>query len=615
MTTSRANLRYAFLLAFGVWLFSLAAGFGLDAAMRLENQFLDWSLTSLAARAKPDPDIVLLDIDEPTLAAMAEEHGRYPWSRAVFGGLLEGLARQKPRAVVFDILFVEPHRDHADDDLYFIKAARALPNVYFPMVRLTTAEEKTNGLPLAELPVAEAMPAADPKARLAVLLPLPGLADTGRIGLINVAADKDGVVRRYPLYHETGGWRVPSLPSRVADDLGQALPPGDTLALVWHGPPQSYHSVPLHEVFSDLERRKPLRPRDEFKDKIVVIGASATGLHDLKLTPMGANFPGPEIIATALDNLKNGDQLTAAPVWSAPLLTALTLIVLAIAFALGMGVLRLGLLAGALTAGLAVAGWLSVVHGRMHLPVVIPIVFGGWFYYLLAALRAWLLEHRNRQRVTQLFSRFLDPRVVAGLVDGGGAEAALTGQRRTITVLFSDIRGFTTLSEQKTPAEIVEILNRYFSLQVEVVFRHGGTLDKYIGDAIMAFWGAPADQPDHATRALAAARDMEQELIRFKAELGSDVEHFDIGIGLNTGEAIVGFIGSPAHRQDYTVIGDSVNTASRIEGATRQCDARILVSAATREACGTAAEFKDRGMVHLKGKEEAVHLFEPVFGK
>jgi adenylate cyclase len=214
--------------------------------------------------------------------------------------------------------------------------------------------------------------------------------------------------------------------------------------------------------------------------------------------------------------------------------------------------------------------------------------------------------------VTQLFSRFLDPRVVTGLVEKGETDSTLTGQKREITVLFSDIRGFTTLSEQKTPQEIVDILNRYFSRQVEVIFRHGGTLDKYIGDAIMAFWGAPTEQPDHARRALAAAREMEQTLLAFRKEMGADGEHFDIGIGLNSGEAVVGFIGSPEHRQDYTVIGDTVNTASRIEGATKG-RARILVSEATRNAIGPDVTFKDHGFAKLKGKGEEVRLYEPLW--
>ena len=165
-------------------------------------------------------------------------------------------------------------------------------------------------------------------------------------------------------------------------------------------------------------------------------------------------------------------------------------------------------------------------------------------------------------------------------------------------------------AERKSAQEIVDLLNRYFNVQVEVIFRHQGTLDKYIGDAIMAFWGAPTDQPDHACRALACAREMEQALLRFKQEVGDDGVNFDIGIGLHCGEAVVGFIGSPEHRQDYTVIGDTVNTASRIEGATRG-RGRVLVSAAVRDACMATYTFADHGLVKLKGKEEPLRLYQP----
>lgn len=605
--------RIPYLLALGIWLTALAVGAWRGLGDRIEYPFLDWSLRQLAQRHPSDPDILVLDIDEPALEAMAPDYGRYPWARSVYGALIEGLARQKPAAIVFDILLVDPHKEHAQDDLYLIGVAQHTPNVFFSMVRLPGGvDADTKGFPLRNLKGIERGAAADAEARAALLLPLPGLAATGRIGAINVEADADAVIRRYPLYHDAYGWRIPSLPARVAKELGFTAPNVETLPLVWHGAARAYRTVSFHEVFADLERRQPQRPKNEFTDKIVIVGGSAAALFDLKLTPMGTNYPGPEVIATALDNLKNGERLIFAPTWSGPLLTALVLLALASAFALGMGILRLGALTLVLTAVLGFGGWASVVVGRYAVPLVMPIAFGGWFFYLLAALRAWLLERRDRQRVTQLFSRFLDPRVVADLVARGGTDAAMDGQKREITVLFSDIRGFTTLSEQKSPQEVVELLNRYFRLQVEVIFRHQGTLDKYIGDAIMAFWGAPTDQPDHARRALLAARDMEQALARFKRELGSAGKDFDIGIGLNTGEAVVGFIGSPEHRQDYTVIGDTVNTASRIEGATKG-RARILVSAATRAVVGTGFEFRDHGCLALKGKEEKVHLYEPAW--
>lgn len=614
MSIDLASRRLPFFLAAAVWLLSASLSLGLGLTERLEHILLDWNLRSLAERTAPDSRVVLLDIDEATLAAMTPAHGRYPWSRAVFGQLLERLAKQEPAAVIFDILFIEPHKDHLADDRYLIRMAQTLPNVYFASARLAAdpQEEQHTGLALRELRGLTPGPNAIPDARAAMLVPMPGIRDTGRYASINIMSDVDGVIRHYPLYIDVYGWRLPSMAARVTRDLGIALPDGDSFTLVWRGRGFSFETLSFHELFSDLGSKNPKRPPDEFTGRVVIVGSSATGLHDLKLTPMGVNYPGPEIIATAVDNLINGERIKEAPAWTGSLLTALFLAVLAVAFALGMGALRLGYLSTALTV-LAVSGaWATLVYARTAVPVVNAVLFGSWFYYLLMAVRAYLLERRDRQRVTALFSRFLDPRVVEGLVAHGSSGTALGGQKRAVTVLFSDIRGFTTLSERKTPQEIVDILNRYFSLQVEVIFRHQGTLDKYIGDAIMAFWGAPTEQPDHARRALAAARDMEQSLLDFKKELGKEGQNFDIGIGLNSGEAVVGFIGSPEHRQDYTVIGDTVNTASRIEGATKG-RARILVSDATRRAVGDLCQFHDHGEVKLKGKGEAVRLFEPVW--
>ena len=605
--------RIPYLLAITIWLAALAFSMT-ELGERIESPLLDWNLRQLAARSSPDPDIVILDIDEPTLAALAPEYGRYPWSRAVYGALIEGLTRQRPRAIVFDILLIDPHKEHAADDLYLIRAVHAAGNVFFPLVRLPGgAAADADGVFLAQVPGLERGARAEAQARAALLLPLPGLTATGRIGAINAEPEADGVVRRYPLLHPAGGWFIPSLPARVAQELGYALPAADTLGLLWHGPARSYRTLSLHEVLADFERRAPARPPDEFTGKVVIVGASAPGLADLKQTPMAPSYPGTEIIATALDNLKHAERLEFAPRWSGALLTALALAVLATASGAGLGLFGLGALTLGLSAGIGAGAFAGVVGWHYAVPVVVPIVFGGWIYYLLTALRAWLLERRDRQRVTQLFGRFLDPRVVAELVARRGAEIATGGERREITVLFSDIRGFTTLSEQRPAQEVVELLNRYFRLQVEVIFRHQGTLDKYIGDAIMAFWGAPTDQPDHARRALAAAQEMEQTLLRFQRELGPAGAEFEVGIGLCSGEAVVGFIGSPEHRQDYTVIGDAVNTAARIETATKD-RARVLVSETTRAAAGSEYRFRDHGRVALKGKEAKVHLYEPLFG-
>jgi adenylate cyclase len=599
-----------FVFALGLWLAAFAFGSWGELGARIEYPFLDWSLRQAAAQSPPDRDIVILDIDEPTLNAMAPEYGRYPWTRAVYGSLIEGLSRQKPAAIVFDILVVDPHKEHVQDDLYLIRAAQRTGNVFFPMARLPGND--ADGIALKSVPGVEPGPAAVNGARAALLLPLPGLAATGRTGTIDIRVAADGVIRDYPLYQDLYGWRVASLPARVAKTLSYPTPPESSLRLAWHGPARSYRTVSLHEVLFDLERRQPQRPHDEFSGKIVLIGASAPGLSDLKLTPMQPNFPGTEVIATALDNLKNGERIRSASRWTTLIFTAALLLLLATAFARSANLLHAGVGLLGVSVVVVFAATVLMAQRRYFFPVTAPLA-AAWLYYVALALRAWLLERNNRERVTQLFGRFLDPRVVTELVESGGTDATTVGQRRNITVLFSDIRGFTTLSERKTPQEVVTLLNRYFRLQVEVIFRHQGTLDKYIGDAIMAFWGAPTHQPDHARLALAAAREMEDVVLRFKQELGAAGENFDIGIGLNSGEAIVGFVGSPEHRQDYTVIGDAVNTASRIEGATKG-RARILVSAATRVAVGRGFRYRDHGRVALKGKEEKVHLHEPLWG-
>jgi adenylate cyclase len=244
----------------------------------------------------------------------------------------------------------------------------------------------------------------------------------------------------------------------------------------------------------------------------------------------------------------------------------------------------------------------------LWLPLFTPLLF-AWLYYVLAALYAYWQERAERKRSVEIFSRFLDSRVVDELIARGESALDLKSESREITVLFSDIRGFTTLSEKHTAEEIVDLLNNYFSRQVEVIFRHGGTMDKFIGDAVMAFWGAPVDDGEQARHAVEAALDMADALMAFKADLGKQDENFDVGIGIHTGLGVVGFIGSH-NRLDYTVIGDTVNLASRIEGKTKGV-ARILVSDDTRAQCAEAFDFTDHGFYKVKGRTQEVRLFEP----
>ncbi len=608
---TRRQIHPLAVLAAGLLLFAAAefGGLGLLAALGHGFDDLLFRLHLAAGGARPDPHIVVVDIDEPSLDRMAKSVGRYPWPRSVHAELAEGLLRRGARAVVFDLLITDPDLDHPDGDAYLAQVAKQHPQVFFPMVHLSGAPA---GSGLALAPVAGLLDltrtaAADPAARAAMLLPLPGIAAGGRLGLINFREDPDGVGRRYDLYQAVAGWRIPSLPARVARALGYAVPARPDILLNWRGPALSYRRVAYVDIYRDLERRRSQRPGDEFRNAIVLIGSTATGQHDLRATPVGPLFPAVEILATAIDNLKHGDWLRAVPKQTAPLLTLVLILGLYVAMRRGQSPLRLAGTLALLTVLLIGAAFLLLGAG-WQLSVFRPLLF-AWVFQAAAVYLAHREERMAREHSVQLFGRFLDPRVVNRLVDAADSDLGMRGESRTISVLFSDIRNFTSMSERSTPEAVLELLNDYFGRQVRVIFDHQGTIDKFIGDAIMAFWGAPVDDREQAVHAVAAALDMVDALLAFREGQSGPGAALDIGIGIHTGPAVVGFVGSE-NRIDYTAIGDTVNLASRIEGQTKG-RARVLVSETTREACGEAFDFIDHGSYKVKGRAQEVRLFEP----
>ena len=601
-TTRQTSLRIGALFL----VFALLELTWLHALSPLENRLSDLFVRLQAQDLKPDADIVIVDIDDSSLASMQDTAGSWPWPRAVHGELVRGIERQQPRAIVFDILFSERDEFRPDSDNEFNRSLQGVSNVYFPLVR-QDAEMDEKGAPAAQVATMLGLQRtdhADDKARIAVLPPLAIDPAHWRAGTINFLEDADGVGRRYQLYTDAHGWLIPSLPARLAGDLGYTVPQQPGIILAWRGKPGAYKHISYADLYQDFSREHPQRPADELKGKIVIIGTAATGLHDMRVTPMDSLYPGMEILATAIDDLKNGRWMHKADEGFGAGLALLLVAVLSIAFMRGKHALKIGLGLLAITLALLLGSYLAAA--QLLLPVLSPLLL-AWACYFVFALREYLRERQSRQQAVQMFSRFVNPHVVKELLAHGGLSGA--GESRQITIMFSDIRGFTTLSEKRTPQQVVDLLNRYFTLQVEVVFRHGGSLDKFIGDCIMAFWGAPLDDPDHARHAVEAALEMGEVLQRFKRELGEEDSSFDVGIGIHTGPAVVGLIGSE-QRREYTAIGDTVNLGSRIEGLTKGVS-RILVSRATMEACGDALEFKAFGSFKVKGREQEVELFAP----
>lgn len=578
----------------------------------LDFRLSDYLVRLHASTLRADPDIIIVNIDDASLAGMNASVGNWPWPRSVHAELIEGIAKQQPLAIVFDLTFEQKDVYRPESDARFNEALQTLKQdhqkIFFPMIRRPVESDKQGDL-LTDIAVPLGLIKTDRaqvNARAAFQAPLAIDPSLWQVGTINFHKDEDGVGRRYNLYTDVYGWLAPSLPAKVATALSYPVPQQSNMLLAWRGEKFPFKRISYADLYHDFEREKPQRDPWEMRGKIVVIGTDASALHDIRVTPIDSLYSGLDILATAIDNLKNQRTMQILPGWISLAACMTLLLAVYLCFWRRVNALYPGLALLAISV-LSVVGSYFALSALLLVPVITPLLL-IWIYYFSLALREYWLERLSRQKTVQLFSRFVNPHVVKELVSFEGLSRA--GESREITVLFSDIRGFTSLSENRTPQEVVSLLNRYFSLQVEVVFRHGGSLDKFIGDCIMAFWGAPLDDAEHALHAVQAALEMADVLQQFKRELGDLEADFDVGIGLHSGSAVVGLIGSE-QRKEYTAIGDTVNLASRIEGLTKGIS-RILVSRETMLLCRDKLDFQALGSYKVKGREQEVELFAPV---
>ncbi len=632
----------------GLWQLGLVA--------RLEAMAYDWRLALQRSDAALPDEVAVVLIDDASLAAMEGVAGRWPWPRSVYADLLEFFAMAPPRAVIFDVMFSErqgagglgaPLDPH---DQRLVEATAGAPfAVHAARLLRDTPDERNHhllGRPLPAWVVDRFDPAhrygdGEPAYYRALeipsnnnfYLPFPELLEaTGALGVVDVRPDADGVYRRVRLLHRYGDALLPALgavawldrerPAWMAvrsDRLelpGARVPQdGEGHYLVnYYGRVQGYSFAGIMAALQRIRAGEledlPVSPF-EFEDRIVFVGASAAGLEDLKRTPVDARLPGVAIHAAVAANLLHGDFLRPLPPWSGPVGAFATLIlVLALMATARRPSLRIAV--PLLAAGAWLAIDLALFRARLVLPLAPPLLAVG-----LAALGAYALllltEGREKARFKRMMSQYLSPAVLETVVARHSDFAqAEVGRREHLTILFSDIRGFTSLSENLPPERVVELLNHYFSAMTEVIFRHQGTIDKFIGDAIMAFWGAPLRIDDHADQALLAALEMIERLEGVNAWLRErDYPPIAIGIGLHTGDVVLGNIGSQ-QKLDYTVIGDGVNLASRMEGLTKHYGVPVLLSEATLAELTLPVPCRVVDLVRVKGKRRPIRIYQPL---
>ncbi|MDR4479332.1 MAG: adenylate/guanylate cyclase domain-containing protein [Nitrospira sp.] len=620
--------------AVGVAVFVFVAGLSITRWFEVvELKALDHLVRRYADPARADSNLLLLAIDESSLDAF----GRWPWPRDRFGYVVRYLKQAGVKAVVFDVMFFEADDNAEEFDQSFADDLKAAGNVFLPMLfqaepaaippevrpRATVTAEPSN----AGQPAVETHPG--------VKLPIPVLAQQARgLGVINLSADADGPTRRIPLLGQVNGDLVPHLSLAVAQYLLGAerlsirdgrmqigprtipLGPDGSLLIEWHGSlEQTYHAKKYSigrvlQAFTQQEKgERPSLDPALFKDKVVFIAGTAAGLYDLRVTPFSAATPGVLIHMAALDNALHGQGLQAAPAW----FSLATLLLLCLASAGTFMLFRSYSVKFGVTLGLAVAYYGVVVHAfaghERWLELVFPeaalaLTFGT------AATVEYVTEGKQRRLMRAAFDKYMSTEVVEEIMRNPEA-IKLGGEKKEITIFFSDIAGFTTISEKMSPEDLVALLNRYLSAMTTIIkTTHRGNVNKYLGDGIMALFGAPLDDPKHASLACYAALDCQVELARLR-EIWKQEGLPVIGarIGLNSGPCIVGNMGSD-ERMEYTVTGDSVNLASRLEGANKFYDTLILIGQRTAELAKNDVEVREIDLLRVKGKQEPVVVYE-----
>lgn len=595
--------------------------------------------------------VVIVDIDEKSL----KEIGQWPWPRTRIADLVTRLTQMGALVIAFDVVFAEPDRmspavaadTYRDLDEATRAKLRALPSndeVFAEAIRKSRVVLGESGLPFAVAQPAVAQPpigiASLGGDSRPYLLNFPGLlrnvpvleqAASGR-GLFTIRAERDGIVRRVPIVMQAQGTIMPSLTLEMlrvvsgsstvlirSDHAGvqsAAVPgfviPTDRNGQLWiHFAP---HDGARYVSAADILDGRA--PADRVARRLVLIGTSAVGLLDSKTTPIDPVMPGVEVHAQVLESVLTNSVLSA-PNYAigVELCAALLLGIVIIWLAPALSPLYLLGAGGAIVALTAGASWYFYIHDRLLVDSTYPLLSSG-LVYLTLLFSNYLSEQAQRRRIRSAFGQYLSPALVEQLAHSPD-KLVLGGEEREMSILFSDVRGFTTISElyKDDPQGLTSLMNSFLTPLTNAIIEHKGTIDKYMGDAVMAFWNAPLNDADHEINACEAALEMlrrvdtlNRQREKLAAASGQRFIPIRVGVGINTGRCVVGNMGSDL-RFNYSVLGDPVNLASRLEGQSKNYGLPIILGSKTASVLTSRFAVLELDCITVKGKTEPESVY------
>lgn len=569
---------------------------------RLEYSMQD-TFVRLRGVDEVSDDIVIVAIDD---ASFQWNGLQWPWPRSYFAEIADQINAGGGEVLGMDVLLFEPDDNDPQNDAVFANVLSQIPaTVGVIEIR------KQSGAGFESEVLAQPLPVY--------------LESMDGVGITAVKRDDDAIVRSVVAYSTYQGDVYPHWAFELARLYLNVDPPiFNTTGVIFNG-----QSVPLNAGYLPIYFAGPAgtyptysaadvhdgitleQDPDAFRGKIVLIGATSLSLQDIYPTPFSATSPTPgvEIVANTIDTILNGKFMTYASPWMT-FLIILAAAGLALLITLSRRPSLTLILLGAVMLAYLVTAFVLFANERYILPTIAPLamLFLG---VILPTLEQAVSQEQEKRRVRNLFSRFISPEMVDQMMKTQDLNSV--NKRADLTIIFTDIRGFTTLSEKLTPEGVVSLLNPYLEAMSQVIYKHGGTVDKYEGDAIIAFFGEPVPYKDHAARALRASLDMRKSLaeLRDKWTKEGRPSQIEMGVGINSGEVFVGLLGS-AQRINYTVIGDNANLAARLQDLTKTYAWPILISESTYQQVKDEFDCELADAVVVKGKTKAVNVYKVV---